>query len=76
MDDKKVKMGKNETKETDRKKVVKIIKNSLGSVKENDLDNICDIIMNSLPNIENFETISDFYMGCIFAILQNYVANN
>ncbi len=76
MDDKKLKMGKNEIKDTERKKIIEIIKSTFGTVKENDLNNIYDIITNSLPNIENFDYVSDFYKGCIFAILHNYVANN
>ncbi|WP_286669372.1 hypothetical protein [Thomasclavelia cocleata] len=72
---KKLKMGKNEIKETERKKIIKFTINMLDVIDDNSLIDIYKIIVKNLFGVENYNYLSEFEKGFILMILQNSKTN-
>jgi hypothetical protein len=63
-------MGKNEIKETERKKIIKFTINMLDVIDDNSLIDIYKIIVKNLFGVENYNYLSEFEKGFILMILQ------
>lgn len=75
MDDKKLKMGKNETEKTERKKIIKFTINMLDVIDDNSLIDIYKIIIKNLLRVENYNYLSEFEKGFMLMISQNSKTN-